>query len=63
LAALDTIRGLATHDAGGRDVRPDEPLQAGMVFACEPFAVYPSENLGVRVENTVFSSRKPAVKI
>ena len=45
--------GLATHDAGGRDLRPDRPLKPGMVFACDVFATYPNENLGVRVENTV----------
>ena len=45
--------GLATHDAGGRDVRPNEPVQVGMVFACDSYAIYPEEKLGVRVENTV----------
>jgi Xaa-Pro aminopeptidase len=45
--------GLATHDAGGRDLPPNRPLEPGMVFACDVFAVYPDENLGVRVENTV----------
>ncbi len=45
--------GLVTHDAGGRDLRPDRPLKPGMVFACDVFATYPDENLGVRVENTV----------
>ncbi len=45
--------GLATHDAGGRDLRPDRPLRPGMVFACDVFATYSDENLGVRVENTV----------
>lgn len=45
--------GLATHDCGGRDVPKDIPLKAGMVFACDVFATFPGENLGVRVENTV----------
>ena len=45
--------GLATHDAGGRDLRPDRPLKPGMVFACDVFATYTDESLGVRVENTV----------
>ena len=45
--------GLATHDAGGRDLNPSETLKPGMVFACDVFAVFPGENLGVRVENTV----------
>ena len=29
------------------------PLQPGMVFACDIFAVFPEENLGVRIEDTV----------
>lgn len=45
--------GLATHDCGGADVPKDMPLKAGMVFACDVFAVFPGEDLGVRVENTV----------
>ncbi len=45
--------GLATHDAGGRDLSPSRLLVAGMVFACDVFATFPGENLGVRVENTV----------
>jgi len=45
--------GLATHDCGGKDVPKDVPLRAGMVFACDVFATFPDENLGVRVENTV----------
>ena len=45
--------GLATHDCGGRDVPKNVPLRAGMVFACDVFATFPDENLGVRVENTV----------
>ena len=45
--------GLAVHDCGGRDVPKDIPFKAGMVFACDVFAVFPDENLGVRVENTV----------
>ena len=45
--------GLATHDAGGRDLDPGRVLKPGMVFACDVFAVFPGEDLGVRVENTV----------
>jgi len=45
--------GLATHDCGGRDVPKNMPLKPGMVFACDVFATFPEENLGVRVENTV----------
>ena len=50
--------GLATHDCGGRDVPKDVPLRAGMVFACDVFATFPDENLGVRVENTVLITEK-----
>ncbi len=45
--------GLETHDAGGRDLPPDRPLEAGMVFACDVFGTWPDEDMGVRVENTV----------
>jgi len=45
--------GLETHDAGGRDLPPDRELEPGMVFACDVFATFPGEDLGVRVENTV----------
>jgi len=41
--------GMAVHDVGGM---PDT-LRAGMVLANEPFAVFPEENLGVRVEDTI----------
>jgi Xaa-Pro aminopeptidase len=45
--------GLATHDAGGADLPKNVPLKPGHVFACDVYAVFPGENLGVRVENTV----------
>ncbi len=45
--------GLATHDAGGADLPKSVPLKPGNVFACDVYAVFPGENLGVRVENTV----------
>jgi Xaa-Pro aminopeptidase len=41
--------GMAVHDVGGG---PDV-LKPGMVFANEPLCVYPDENLGVRVEDTI----------
>jgi Xaa-Pro aminopeptidase len=41
--------GMAVHDVGGGPA----VLQPGMVFANEPFAVFPEENLGVRIENTI----------
>ncbi len=45
--------GLATHDAGGADLPKNVSLRPGHVFACDVYAVFPGENLGVRVENTV----------
>ena len=50
--------GLATHDAGGRDLDPGRILKPGMVFACDVFATFPGEDLGVRVENTVLITEK-----
>ncbi len=50
--------GLVTHDAGGRDLSPSRILKPGMVFACDVFATFPGENLGVRVENTVLITEK-----
>lgn len=43
--------GMAVHDLGGGP--RGEPLKPGMVFACDVLAVFPDENLGVRVEDTV----------
>ncbi len=45
--------GLTIHDASGRDLRPDRPLEAGMVFANDIWGWYTGEDLGVRIENTV----------
>ena len=41
--------GMAVHDVGGGP----NVLQPGMVFANEPLCVFPEENLGVRVEDTI----------
>jgi Xaa-Pro aminopeptidase len=41
--------GLAVHDVGGSP----SVLKPGMVFANEPLCVFPDENLGVRVEDTI----------
>jgi Xaa-Pro aminopeptidase len=41
--------GLAVHDVGGSPA----VLKPGMVFANEPLVVFPEENLGVRVEDTI----------
>jgi Xaa-Pro aminopeptidase len=42
--------GMAVHDVTSG---PRFPLQPGMVFACDIYAVFADENLGVRVEDTV----------
>jgi Xaa-Pro aminopeptidase len=42
--------GMAVHDSGGS---PRGPLRPGMVFACDIYAVFPGEDLGVRVEDTL----------
>lgn len=47
--------GMAVHDVGGT---PKGPLQPGMVFACDIYAVFPEENLGVRIEDTVVITEK-----
>jgi len=41
--------GMAVHDVGGGP----RVLKPGMVFANEPLCVFPDENLGVRVEDTI----------
>jgi Xaa-Pro aminopeptidase len=41
--------GMAVHDVGGGPAI----LKPGMVFANEPLAVFASENLGVRIEDTI----------
>lgn len=41
--------GMAVHDVGGGP----SVLKPGMVFANEPLCVFPDENLGVRVEDTI----------
>lgn len=41
--------GMAVHDVGGSP----SVLKPGMVFANEPLCVFPDENLGVRVEDTI----------
>jgi Xaa-Pro aminopeptidase len=42
--------GMATHDVSPG---PRGPLRPGMVFALDIYAVFPGEDLGVRVEDTV----------
>lgn len=47
--------GMAVHDVGGST--RGKPLKEGMVFACDILAVFPEENLGVRVEDTVLITK------
>jgi len=42
--------GMAVHDVGGA---PRGPLRPGMVIALDIYAVFPDEDLGVRIEDTV----------
>lgn len=41
--------GLDVHDIGNRYL----PIEAGMVFTCEPGIYIPEENLGIRIENDI----------
>ena len=41
--------GLDVHDVGSWT----EPIEAGMVFTCEPGIYIPEENLGIRLENNI----------
>jgi Xaa-Pro aminopeptidase len=45
--------GMATHDSDGPDANFNGPLLPGMVIACDTFTVFPEEDLGVRIEDTV----------
>ncbi|MEY4594672.1 MAG: hypothetical protein RIQ47_1082 [Bacteroidota bacterium] len=46
--------GLDVHDIGSRY----EPMQAGMVFTCEPGIYIPEEGLGIRIENDILITSK-----
>jgi len=41
--------GIDVHDSGMRY----EPMQAGMVFSCEPGIYIAEEGIGVRIENQI----------
>lgn len=46
--------GLDTHDVGPWN----QPMQAGMVFTCEPGIYIPAENLGIRLEDDLVVQEK-----
>jgi len=48
--------GLDTHDVG----LPNAPMQAGMVFTCEPGIYIPEENLGIRLEDDLVVQKSGA---
>lgn len=51
--------GLDVHDIGSRY----EPMQAGMVFTCEPGIYIPEEGLGIRIENDILITSKGPVDL
>lgn len=51
--------GLDIHDIGNRYL----PIQAGMVFTCEPGIYIPEENLGIRIENDILITEKGPVDL
>ena len=51
--------GLDVHDIGNRYL----PMQAGMVFTCEPGIYIPEENLGIRIENDILITEKGPVDL
>jgi len=48
--------GLDTHDSG----LYHKPIEAGMVFTCEPGIYIPAENLGIRLEDDLVVNAKGA---
>ncbi len=51
--------GLDVHDAGFFY----EPMQAGMVFTCEPGIYIPEENLGIRLENNILITQNGQINL
>jgi Xaa-Pro aminopeptidase len=51
--------GLDVHDIGDRYL----PMQAGMVFTCEPGIYIPEEGLGIRLENDILVTTKDPVDL
>lgn len=51
--------GLDVHDSGNRNF----PMQAGMMFTCEPGIYIPEEGLGIRLENDIYVSETGPVDL
>jgi Xaa-Pro aminopeptidase len=51
--------GLDVHDVGSWI----EPIEAGMVFTCEPGIYIPEENLGIRLENNILVTENGPVDL
>jgi Xaa-Pro aminopeptidase len=51
--------GLDVHDIGDRYA----PMQAGMVFTCEPGIYIPQEGLGIRIENDILLTEKGPIDL
>jgi Xaa-Pro aminopeptidase len=51
--------GLDVHDIGNRYL----PMQAGMIFTCEPGIYIPEENLGIRIENDILLTEKGPIDL
>lgn len=51
--------GIDVHDVGFFY----EPMQAGMVFTCEPGIYIPEENLGIRLENNILITKKGQINL
>ncbi len=49
--------GLDVHDVGSKYA----PMEAGMVFTCEPGIYIPEEGLGIRIENDILITKKGPV--
>jgi len=51
--------GLDVHDIGDRYA----PMQAGMIFTCEPGIYIPEEGLGIRLENDILITEKGQIDL
>jgi Xaa-Pro aminopeptidase len=51
--------GIDVHDVGFFY----EPMQAGMVFTCEPGIYIPEENLGIRLENNILITQNGQINL